>query len=202
LRLCVAQIGAAQGIRGEVRVRAFTEDAMAIAAYGPLETENGSRRFEIEAIRPVKDHLVVRFKGVSDRNAAEQLRNLKLFVARDKLPETEDADTFYHADLIGLAASTGDGRTFGTVVAVHNFGAGDLLEIRPAAGGPTLLLSFTDATVPAIDLASRRIVVNPPQDAAEPAPEMAPHAHRGSRRSASSPRKPGRGSRGAKRRAG
>jgi len=162
-RVCVAQVGAAHGIGGEVKLRAFTEDAMAITAYGPLETEDGSRRFEFDGVRAAKDHLIARFKGIGDRNAAEELRHLKLYVARDKLPVPADAETFYHADLIGLAAKTGDGREVGSIIGVHNFGAGDLLEIRPAAGGPTVLLPFTQDVVPAVDLAAGRVIVNPPE---------------------------------------
>jgi 16S rRNA processing protein RimM len=93
-RICVAQIGAAHGIRGEVRLRAFTQDPMAITVYGPLESEDGTRRFEIEALRPAKDHFVARLKGVPDRNAAEKLVNLKLYVSRDKLPAIEEEGTF------------------------------------------------------------------------------------------------------------
>jgi 16S rRNA processing protein RimM len=162
-RVLIAQIGAAHGVRGEVRLKAFTEDPMSVTRYGALETEDGTRRFEIEAVRPAKDMLVARLKGVADRNAAEALKNLRLYVARAKLPKPAD-DEFYFADLVGLAATTADGGAFGTVKAVHNFGAGDLLEIEPAGGGATLLLPFTEATVPAIDLAGRTLVVAPPAD--------------------------------------
>ena len=161
-RVCIAQIGAAHGVRGEVRLRAFTEDPLSVRRYGPLETEDG-RRFEIEAVRPARDMLVARLKGISDRDAAERLTNLRLYVARDRLPKPADGE-FYHADLIGLAATTADGAPFGTVKAVHNFGAGDLLEIEPAAGGMTVMLPFTDAAVPTIDLAGGRVVVDPPED--------------------------------------
>jgi 16S rRNA processing protein RimM len=160
-RICVAQIGAAHGLRGEVRLRSFTENPMAVASYGALESEDGARRFEIEALRPAKDHFVVRLAGVNDRTAAERLTNLKLYVPRDRLPPPEDADTFYCADLIGLAAVGADGATLGTVTAVHNFGAGDLVEIAPSGGGEPLLVPFTTAAVPAIDMAARRIVVVP-----------------------------------------
>src|SRR6185503_16377887 len=118
---------------------------------------------EIEAVRPAKDMLVVRLKGVTDRDAAEALKNVRLYVAREKLPPPAD-DEFYHADLVGLAAMKANGETFGTVKAVHNFGAGDLLEIEPADGGATMMLPFTEATVPAIDLAGRKLVVAPPAD--------------------------------------
>jgi 16S rRNA processing protein RimM len=161
-RVLIAQIGAAHGVRGEVRLRTFTEDPLSVARYGALETEDG-RRFEIEAVRPAKDMLVARLKGVSDRAAAEALRNLQLFVARAKLPDPAD-DEFYVADLIGLAAETPGGAAFGTVKAVHNFGAGDLIEIEPAGGGATVMLPFTEVTVPAIDIAGKKIVVEPPVD--------------------------------------
>jgi 16S rRNA processing protein RimM len=162
-RVLIAQIGAAHGVRGEVRLKPFTEDPLSVARYGALETEDG-RRFEIEAVRPAKDMLVARLKGVADRSAAEALTHLRLYVAREKLPQPAE-DEFYHADLVGLTAETASGEAFGVVKAVHNFGAGDLLEIEPANGGTTVLLPFTQATVPAIDLAGRKIVVAPPVEA-------------------------------------
>ncbi|MGE3994671.1 MAG: ribosome maturation factor RimM [Variibacter sp.] len=165
-RICVAQVGAPHGVRGEVRLKSFTEDPQAVARYGSLETEDGVRRFEIESLRPAKDMLVVRLRGVSDRNAAEALRNLRLYVPRDRLPPPEPGE-FYHADLIGLAAVTADGEPFGKVVALHDFGAGDLIEIALAQGGATELLPFTAAVVPEVDIAAGRIVVMPP---AEPSP--------------------------------
>jgi 16S rRNA processing protein RimM len=158
-RICVAQIGAAHGIRGEVRLRSFTEDPMAITSYGPLESEDGTRRFEIEALRPSKDLFVARLAGITDRNAAETLTNLKLYVSRDRLPPAKDGE-FYHADLVGLAAVTPDGASLGTVTAVHNFGAGDVIEIKPESG-ETLLVPFTDTAVPEIDIAAGRMVVVP-----------------------------------------
>jgi 16S rRNA processing protein RimM len=108
--------------------------------------------------------LVARLKGVADRNAAETLKNIRLYVPRARLPQPAD-DEFYHADLIGLAAETADGTAFGVVKAVHNFGAGDLLEIEPAAGGATVMLPFNATTVPTIDIAGRRVVVEPPTEA-------------------------------------
>jgi len=163
----VARIGAAHGVRGEVRLWPFTQDPMAVAGYGPLETEDGARHFTIESLRTGKDHLVARIAGVNDREAAEALRNLDLFVPRARLPAIEEPDTFYHADLIGLAAVTADGAALGTVTAVHNFGAGDIVEIAPQGGGAPLMLSFTESAVPEIDLSARRIVVVPPPDASE-----------------------------------
>src|SRR5262245_52567823 len=136
-RVCVAQIGGAHGIRGELRLKPFTADPMAVTDYGPLESEDGTASFEIVAARPAKGHLVVRLRGVDDRNAAERLTHLKLFVSRERLPPPA-ADEFYHADLVGLTAVTADGTEIGTVLAVHDFGAGDILELQPAAGGPTI----------------------------------------------------------------
>ena len=162
-RVLIAQFGAAHGVRGEVRLKAFTEDPLSVTQYGPLEAEDG-RWFEIEAARPAKDMLVVRLKGVADRNAAEALKNLRLYVSRERLPRVDD-DEFYHADLIGLAALTADGAAFGTVKAVHNFGAGDVLEIEPANGGATMMLPFTEATVPSVDIRAGRLIIAPPVDA-------------------------------------
>jgi len=104
-RVCVAQIGAAHGVRGEVRLRSFTQDPEAFTSYGPLESEDGARRFTIEALRPAKDHFVARFTGVNDREAAEKLTNLRLYVSRATLPPAGEGE-FYHADLVGLAALT------------------------------------------------------------------------------------------------
>jgi 16S rRNA processing protein RimM len=166
-RICVAQIGGAHGIRGEVKLKSFTADPLAVKDYGVLESEDGAASFAIEALRPAKGYLVARLRGVRDRNAAEQLTNLRLFVPRERLPPPA-ADEFYHADLIGLAAVTAEGTEVGTVVAVHNFGAGDILELRPPAGGTTIMLPFTDAFVPRIDIAGGRIVVEPPEEASKP----------------------------------
>lgn len=163
-RVCVAQIGAPHGIHGEVRLWAFTEDPMAVTRYGPLETEDRSVTLEIAAVRPAKGHLVARLRGVGDRNAAERLTNLKLFVPRERLPAPEDDETFYHADLIGLAAIGADGTEFGTIVAVHDFGAGDLIEVQPAGGGAAMMLPFTKAAVPTVDIASGRVVIEPPAE--------------------------------------
>jgi 16S rRNA processing protein RimM len=163
-RICVAQIGGAHGIRGEVKLKSFTADPMAVRDYGPLTSEDGSTSFEIEALRPAKGHLVARFRGIGDRNAAERLAHMRLFVPRERLPPPAD-DEFYHVDLIGLAAVTADGAEIGTVVAIHDFGAGDILELRPRAGGASIMMPFTAAFVPQVDIAGGRIVVIPPQEA-------------------------------------
>jgi 16S rRNA processing protein RimM len=163
-RICVARIGAAHGVRGEVKLWSFTEDPAAVACYGPLETQDGTRCFEIEALRAAKDHFVARIAGVNDRDAAEKLRNIELYIPRARLPKIEEADTFYHADLVGLDAVTADGARVGTVHALHNFGAGDIIEIAPAGGGDPLMLPFNETTVPKIDVAARQIVVVPPAE--------------------------------------
>ena len=159
-RVCVAQIGAPHGVRGEVRFRVFTEDPMAVTRYGPLESEDGAQRFEIESLRPAKQMFVARLKGIGDRTAAERLPNVQLYMPRAKLPPPADGE-FYHADLIGLTAYDRQGNAVGTVLAVHNFGAGDLLEIR-RDGGDSVMLPFTAAAVPTVDVAAGRIVIDPP----------------------------------------
>jgi len=161
-RICVAQIGPAHGTRGEVRLKSFTADPMAVKDYGALETEDGTATFKIETLRPAKSYLVAQLAGIRDRTAAERLANLRLFVPRERLPAPE-TDEFYHADLIGLAAVATDGRALGTVVAVHDFGAGDILEVRQEGRRNTVMLPFTATTVPVVDVAGRRIVINPPE---------------------------------------
>jgi 16S rRNA processing protein RimM len=161
-RVCLGQIGAAHGVRGEVRLRSFTSDPNAIADYGPLETEDG-RVLEIEAMRPARDHFVARLKGVRDRDAASALTNTRLYVPRERLPQPEEPDEYYHADLIGLAVVDTGGAAIGVVVAIHNFGAGDLIEVRPERGGKTELVPFDATHVPAVDVAAGKIVVDPPQ---------------------------------------
>jgi 16S rRNA processing protein RimM len=167
-RVCVAQIGGAHGIRGEVRLKSFTAEPEAFARYGPLESEDGARRIEIASLRPGNGVYVARLKGVADRNAAEALRNIRLYVPRERLGAAEP-DEFYHADLIGLEVVDTQGVQRGRVVAVPNFGAGDLIEIAPATGGPSVLLPFSKAAVPEIDLVAGRVVVDPPAGAFDPA---------------------------------
>ncbi|MCC6775043.1 MAG: ribosome maturation factor RimM [Hyphomicrobiales bacterium] len=160
-RICVAQIGAPHGIRGEVKLKSFTADPFAVKDYGPLESEDGRRKLEIAALRPAKGHFVARLVGVEDRSAAERLTHTRLFVSRERLPPTQ-AEEFYYADLIGLLAITVDGEEVGKVVAVHDFGAGAIVEIAPVAGGAAIMLPFTDSFVPAIDLEAGRMTVAPP----------------------------------------
>ena len=162
LAVCVARIGAAHGVRGAVKLWTFTEDPLAVKHYGPLTTKDGARQFEVTHVREAKDHLVATLKGIATREDAERLNGLELYIARDKLPET-DEDEYYHADLIGLAAVNAADEPLGRVVAIHNFGAGDIIEIAPAQG-PTMLLPFTNAVVPTVDLAGGRVVIELPQE--------------------------------------
>ena len=166
--------GAAQGVRGEVRVKSFTAEPKAIGGYGVLTDASGARAFRFESARPLRDDmLVARLAGVTTRDAAAALTGVEIFARRDQLPPPA-ADEFYYDDLIGLTAVTTDGAPLGRVVALSNFGAGDIIEIAPADGGETLLLPFNKTVAPEIDFASGRIVVAPPQevegDEADPAP--------------------------------
>jgi 16S rRNA processing protein RimM len=160
--ILVGVFGAAHGVRGEIRVKSFTQDPKSIGDYRPLTDIGGERRFTLTSVRPIKDEMIVaRVEGVADRNAAEALTGIELFARRDQLPAA-DEDEYYHADLVGLAAETEEGAPLGAVVAVRNFGAGDLLEIERPEGGETLLLPFTRAVAPLVDIANRRIVITPP----------------------------------------
>lgn len=157
----LGEIGAPQGLKGEVRLRSYTAEPAAIARYRPLIDEKG-RAFEIERVRVTPKALIARFKGITTREAAEALTHTKLYIERDRLPERE-AEEWYHADLIGLAAIGLDGNKIGEVIAVHNFGAGDLIEVKPEADGATLLVPFTRETVPEIDVEGGRLVLVPPE---------------------------------------
>jgi len=160
--ICVARIGAAHGVRGAVKLWSFTQDPLAVQRYGPLTTKDGARQFEVTHAREAKDHLVATLKGIATREEAERLNGLELYIAREKLPATDD-DEYYHADLIGLAAVTSANEPIGRVVAIHNFGAGDIIEIAPLQGS-TLLLPFTNAVVPSVDLAAGRVVIELPEE--------------------------------------
>ena len=160
--ICVARIGAAHGVRGAVKLWTFTEDPLAVKDYGPLMTKDGTRQFELAQVREAKDHLVVMLKGIATRDDAERLNGIELYVPRERLPETDD-DEYYHADLIGLAAVNAADEPLGRVVAIHNFGAGDIIEIAPPQGA-TMLLPFTNAVVPTVDLANGRVVIELPQE--------------------------------------
>jgi 16S rRNA processing protein RimM len=161
-QICIARIGAAHGVRGAVKLWTFTEDPLAVKTYGPLVTKDGARSFEIATMREAKGHLVATLKGIATREDAERLNGIELYIAREKLPAT-DENEYYHADLIGLAAVDAAHEPLGRVVAIHNFGAGDIIEIAPPSG-TTLLLPFTHAVVPSVDLKGGRVVVEVPAE--------------------------------------
>lgn len=161
-QICVARIGAAHGVRGAVKLWTFTEDPFAVKHYGPLSTKDGTRQFEVTHAREAKGHLVATLKGIADRDAAERLNGIELYVSREKLPATSD-DEYYHADLIGLAAVTAANEPLGQVIAIHNFGAGDIIEIAPPQGA-SMLLPFTNAVVPTVDLSGGRVVIELPEE--------------------------------------
>lgn len=156
----VAQVGAAHGVRGEVKITTFTADPMSLAGYKTLLRQDGSPAPAITSARPTKGGIVARLKGVDDRNAAEALRGLKLYILRDSLPEPEE-DEFYLADLIGLRVETAAGELLGKVKAVQDFGAGDLLEIQPKAGA-SWWLPFTREAVPEVRIAEGKLIAAPP----------------------------------------
>lgn len=162
-RVCLGRALGARGLKGEVRIKTYTEDPLSISRYGTLEDEAGGRRFEIKKVRAAKDGVVVQLKGVTTREGADALKGTGFYVNRDKLPEVDDEVTYYYADLIGLVAVNADGAALGQVVAVQNFGASDLLEIRPAVGGEGVLVPFTQEIVPDIDLEAGWLLMLPPE---------------------------------------
>lgn len=160
----IGVIGAAHGVRGEVRVKAFTADPTALKRYTPVTSADGSRSFTVATLRPLKDDmLVVRFEGVDSREAAEALNGVGLFLPRAALPETGDEDEFYQDDLIGLRVETLEGDVIGQVVAAPNFGADDLIEVRLHGTSRTVYLPFTKAVAPVVDIVGGRLVAIPPE---------------------------------------
>jgi len=160
--VCVGAIAGSFGVKGEVRLKSFCTEPEAIASYGPLFTEDGSRSYTVTLTRPVANGLGARLSGVQTKEQADALRGTSLFVARDKLPATGD-DEFYHADLIGLDVHDSGGAPVGKLHAIYNHGAGDLLEILGPGMKTALLLPFTRAAVPTIDLAARRVIIDLPE---------------------------------------
>ena len=170
-RVCVGILTSPHGIRGAVRIKSFTAIPEDIARYGPLADESGRRRFALTVIGAAKGVLIAHIAGITDRDRAEALRGLRLYLPRAALPPPE-AEEYYHADLVGLAAELPDGTAIGRVRAVHDFGAGDVIEIdRPAA--PPALVPFTRAAVPLVDLAAGRLVIDPPPGLLDAIPEDA-----------------------------
>jgi 16S rRNA processing protein RimM len=161
-RVCVGAIAGAFGVHGEVRLKSFTAVPEDVAAYGPLETEDGTRRFDVTLTGQANKALVARLSGIDSKEAADALRGTRLHVDRARLPEPEE-DEFYHADLVGLEVVDTGGAALGRVTAVLNHGASDLLEIRAPGQSATVLLPFTADDVPTVDLAAGRIVADPPE---------------------------------------
>jgi 16S rRNA processing protein RimM len=161
----LGRFGAPHGVRGEVRLQSFTSDPLAIAAYDGLTDKVGTTKFKLLSVRPQgKDMLVAKVEGVADRTGAEALNGVELYLPREKLPAPEEEE-FYVADLIGLRAETRDGAEIGVIVAVRNFGAGDILEVAPIRGGETLMFPFTRAVAPVVCVTGGRVVIEPPEEA-------------------------------------
>jgi 16S rRNA processing protein RimM len=155
-RVLLGVVAAPHGVRGLVRIKSFTEDPMAVGAYGPLSDESGKKEYRVEILSAARDAVLARIEGVADRTAAEALRGLRLYVDRSALPETGERE-WYEADLIGLEAVGTDGRDWGKVIAFHDFGAGSVMEV---SGG--VMLPFTDEAVPEIDVEGGKVLVDPP----------------------------------------
>jgi len=169
--ICVGVVTGARGIKGDVRIKSFTADPENLSRYRPLSDRSGSRVFEVTVTGQAKGQLIARIAGINDRTAAERLKGIELFVPEDVLPEPEDGE-FYISDLIGLRVELEDGSEFGTVSAVENFGAGDVLEISgPVKGG--VMVPFTEQVVPVVDLAGARVVIALPDGLLDPIEEEA-----------------------------
>ena len=160
-QICVGIVTGPHGVRGAVRIKSFTARPEDVAAYGPLGDENGTQYFDLQLVGAAKGVVIGRFSGIDDRNRAEALRGLRLYLPRAALPPAQDGE-YYHADLIGLAAMLADGTTLGRVRAIHDFGAGDSLEIE-RNGAPPLVVPFTRAVVPVVEIDAGRLVVDPPE---------------------------------------
>lgn len=172
-RVCVGAVLGAHGVRGEVRIKCFTQDPEDIGALGKVETEDGTRQFTLRVTRNVKEGVAASLSGIADRDAAEALKGARLYVHRSALPELAAKDEeYYQADLIGLTVRWQDGsRPDGEIVAVHNFGAGDLIEVALADGKPrTVLLPFNLEIVPEVNIAQRFVTVNPPPEFVDETP--------------------------------
>ncbi len=160
-RVCLGAFAGAHGVKGAAKIRTFTAEESGVAAYGPLTTEDGARRFALRFVRALKPGLaLVTAPEIRTREEAEALAGIRLYAPRAALPQVDDPDEFYLEDLVGLAAFDTDGETVGRITGVHNFGAGDLIEIARPSGGPALFAPFTKAVAPLVDLAAERMVVD------------------------------------------
>jgi len=169
--VCLGVIVGARGLKGEVRIKSFTHEPEDVAAYGTLIDQAGDRQFDLRVTGKVKGLVIGRIAGIADRDAAEALKGQELYLPRSALPAPED-ETYYHADLIGLVAETAEGEALGSVRAVYDFGAGDVLEIAGGGHG-TVMVPFTRNTVPKLDMAAGRLVIDPPDGLLEPPDEEA-----------------------------
>ena len=164
--ILMAQIGGAHGIKGEVRVRSFGDDPLALGDYGSLYDKEG-RKFKIMRLRISKNVLVVKFKGTNYRDEAQALNGIELFIDRSMLPDDTEEDEFYVSDMIGCTAFNENNEEVGIVLTVVNFGAGDLVEIQPTAESKTIMLEFTRENVPEVNLAAKRLTVRLPNEVSE-----------------------------------
>ena len=163
-RVCVGAVAGAHGVRGDVRVKSFTQRPEDIVAYGPLEDERGERIIALTLQGRARGLLIGSVEGIGDRDAAEALRGERLYVDRARLPEPEDEDEFYHADLLGLSAVDGAGNRRGEVAAILPAGDAAVLEVDPGGGEETILVPFTRGHVPEIDIPGGRVVIDPPEE--------------------------------------
>ena len=165
--LCVGAIAGAFGVKGETRLKSFCADPEAIADYAPLTDETGKKTFTVKILRPVKGGFAAMLGGISTREQAEKLRGLRLFAPRHRMPDLLD-DEFYHSDLIGIDVYDTGGEKLGEVTTVADYGGGDFIEVKLLEKGKLLLVPFTQENVPTVDLTAGRLVIDPPEDAAEP----------------------------------
>jgi 16S rRNA processing protein RimM len=162
-RICVGAIGGAFGVMGEVRLKSFCAQPEAIAAYAPLYTEDGKRSFSLRITRSINNGFAARLSGITTKEEADAMRGVELYADRSMLPNLPD-DEFYHTDLIGLEVFDTGGAKLGTLRAIHNHGAGDILEVFAPGRKTALLLPFTRAAVPTVDLTAGRIIADPPEE--------------------------------------
>lgn len=172
-RVCVGAVAGAHGVRGDVRIKSFTERPEDIAAYGPLEDERGERVFALTLRGRARGQLIGSVEGIDGREAAEALRGERLYVDRARLPEPEDEDEFYHADLLGLSAVDGAGKRRGRIAAILPAGDAAVLEVDPGGGKDAILVPFTREHVPEIDIPAGRVVIDPPEEPGDEAEDAA-----------------------------
>lgn len=160
--ICVGMITSVHGVRGVLRVKSFTQDPMDLFTFSPVTDQKGQKTFELEYSSQSKGVFLVKIAGVTNREQAELLKGVKLYTSRDSLPEIEEEDSFYYSDLIGLDIRHHESNEIlGKVLAIHNFGAGDIIEMRPLSGGKTVMVPFTKEVIPEISLGKGLITMNP-----------------------------------------